>query len=88
MVLDQSLAPYERIDASEERLKAGSKSCIGRLVFSDIHAMKRRAHLLGLCTHELITAEELAGFSEETQDWIKHCLADREVHGIEDLDAE
>jgi hypothetical protein len=30
----------------------------------------------------------LSWFSVETQEWVKHCLADREVHGIEDLDAE
>jgi hypothetical protein len=41
-----------------------------------------------LCARELITAEELTGFSEETQTWIRHCLADREAHGIEDLEAE
>ena len=27
-VLDKSLAPYERIEASEERLKAGSKGAV------------------------------------------------------------
>jgi hypothetical protein len=27
-------------------------------------------------------------FSQETQERIQHCLADREVHGIEDLEVE
>ena len=87
-VLDKSLAPYERIEASEELLKAGQKElywAFGVFWFSRHEA---RSHLLGVCARELITPGELTGFSEETQGWINHCLADREVHGIEDLDAE
>ena len=87
-VLDKSLAPYERIEASEELLKASQKElywAFGAFRFSRNEAS---SHLLGLCARELITAEELTGFSQETQEWIKHCLADREVHGIEDLEAE
>lgn len=41
IVLDKSIAPYERIDASEELLKAGQKSCIGRLACSGFPVMKR-----------------------------------------------
>jgi len=39
-VLDKSLAPYDRIEASEELLKAGKRSCTGRLGFSGSRAMR------------------------------------------------
>ncbi|MHC8345884.1 hypothetical protein [Pseudomonas sp. RT6P73] len=87
-VLDRSQAPYDRIEASEELLKAGQKELYWAFGVFRFSRHEARSHLLGLCARELITAEELAGFSEETQTWINHCLADREVHGIEDLDAE
>ena len=87
-VLDKSLAPYERIEASEERLKAGQQELYWAFGVFSHSRNEAPAHLLGLCTHELITSEELAGFSEETQVWIKERLAHREVHGIEDLEAE
>jgi hypothetical protein len=87
-VLDRSQAPYDRIEASEELLKAGQKElywAFGAFRFSRNDAS---SHLLALCARELITAEELAGFSQDTQTWISNCLANRGVHGIEDLDAE
>jgi len=87
-VLDQSIAPYERIDASEETLKAGQKELYWAFGVFRFSRHEARSHLLGLCARELISAQELMGFSQETQEWIKHCLADREVHGIEDLEAE
>ncbi|WP_448725124.1 hypothetical protein [Pseudomonas farris] len=87
-VLDKSLAPYERIEASEERLKAGQQELYWAFGVFRHSRNEAPAHLLGLCTHELITSEELAGFSEETQTWIKERLMHREVHGIEDLEAE
>jgi hypothetical protein len=88
IVLDKSIAPYERIDASEELLKAGQKELYWAFGVFRFSRHEARSHLLGLCARELIKVEELTGFSEETREWIKHCLADREVHGIEDLDAE
>jgi hypothetical protein len=87
-VLDKSLAPYERIEASEERLKAGQKELYWAFDVFRHSRNEAPGHLLGLCARELITAEELAGFSQETQDWIKKSLAHWEVHGIEDLEAE
>lgn len=87
-VLDKSMAPYERIEASEERLKAGQQELYWAFGVFPHSRSEAPAHLLGLCTHELITAEELAGFSVEIQEWIKECLAHREIHGIEDLEAE
>ncbi|UVM49441.1 hypothetical protein LOY38_24325 [Pseudomonas sp. B21-015] len=87
-VLDKSLAPYERIEASEERLKAGQQELYWAFGVFSHSRNEAPAHLLGLCTHELITSEELTGFSEETQAWIKERLAHREVHGIEGLEAE
>jgi hypothetical protein len=87
-VLDKSLSPYERMEASEELLKAGQKELYWAFGVFSFSRHEARSHLLGLCARELITAEELSGFSQETQEWVKHCLADREVHGIEDLDAE
>jgi hypothetical protein len=88
VVLDKSVTPYERIDTSEEMLKAGQKELYWAFGVFRFSRHEARSHLLGLCARELITAEELTGFSAETQEWIAHCLADREVHGIEDLDAE
>lgn len=88
IVLDKSIAPYERIDASEELLKAGQKELYWAFGVFRFSRHEARAHLLGLCARELITAEELTWFSAETQEWVRHCLADREVHGIEDLEAE
>ena len=87
-VLDKSLATYERIEASEELLKAGQKELYWAFGVFRCSRHEARSHLLGLCARELIRPEELTGFSEETQAWIKHCLADRKVHGIEDLEAE
>jgi hypothetical protein len=88
IVLDKSIEPYERIDASEELLKAGQKELYWAFGVFRFSRHEARSHLLGLCARELIATEELTGFSEETREWIKHCLADREVHGIEDLEAE
>jgi hypothetical protein len=88
IVLDKSIATYERIEASEETLKAGQKElywAFGAFSFSRLEA---QSHLLGLCARELVTAQELATFSQETQEWVRQCLANREVHGIEDLEAE
>jgi len=87
-VLDKNLSPYERIEASEELLQAGQKELYWAFGVFRFSRHEARSHLLGLCARELVTAEELTGFSEETREWIKHCLADREAHGIEDLDAE
>ncbi|AWY44469.1 hypothetical protein DKY63_24740 [Pseudomonas putida] len=88
IVLDKSIPPYERIDASEELLKAGQKELYWAFGVFRFSRHEARSHLLGLCARELIKAEELTGFSPDTQEWVRHCLADREVHGIEDLDAE
>jgi hypothetical protein len=88
IVLDRSIAPYERIETSEELLKAGQKELYWAFGVFRFSRHEARSHLLGLCARELITAQELSGFSQETQEWVRHCLADREVHGIEDLDAE
>jgi hypothetical protein len=88
IVLDKSIAPYERIDASEELLKAGQKELYWAFGVFRFSRHEARSHLLGLCARGLITDQELSGFSEETQEWVRHCLADREAHGIEDLDAE
>jgi hypothetical protein len=87
-LLDKSIAPYERIDRSEELLKAGQKELYWAFGVFRFSRHEARSHLLGLCARELITAQELSWFSVETQEWVRHCLADREVHGIEDLDAE
>ena len=88
IVLDKSIPPYERIDASEELLKAGQKELYWAFGVFRFSRHEARSHLLGLCARELITTQELSGFSQETQEWVRHCLAVREVHGIEDLDAE
>jgi hypothetical protein len=88
MVLDKSQAPYERIEASEERLKAGQQELYWAFGVVSHSRNEATPHLLVLCARELITPEELAGFSPETQAWIKECLAHREIHGIEDLEAE
>jgi hypothetical protein len=88
IVLDKSIAPYERIEASEELLKAAQKELYWAFGVFRFSRHEARSHLLGLRARELITAEELTWFSAETQEWVRHCLADREVHGIEDLDAE
>ncbi|MHC8383461.1 hypothetical protein [Pseudomonas sp. LB3P14] len=87
-VLDKSLVPYERIEASEELLQAGQKELYWAFGVFRFSRHEARSHLLGLCARELITSEELTGFSEDTQTWVKECLAHREVHGIEDLEAE
>ncbi|MVV47689.1 hypothetical protein EJA72_05410 [Pseudomonas sp. PB120] len=87
-VLDKTLEPYDRIEASEELLKAGQKELYWAFGVFRFSRHEAGSHLLGLCARELITAEELSGFSAETQEWVRHCLADREVHGIEDLEAE
>ncbi len=87
-VLDKSRTPYERIEASEELLKAGQKEIYWAFDSFGFSRSEAGAHLLLLCTRELVTPNELQGFSPQTQAWIKRSLAHREIHGIEDLDAE
>ncbi|TPG76728.1 hypothetical protein [Pseudomonas arsenicoxydans] len=87
-VLDKSLEPYDRIEATEELLQSRQKELYWAFGVFRFSRHEAQSHLLGLCARELITSEELAGFSAETQEWVRHCLADREAHGIEDLEAE
>ncbi|MGE8069436.1 hypothetical protein [Pseudomonas sp. NPDC089569] len=88
IVLDKSIAPVERIEASEELLKTGQKELYWAFGVFRFSRHEARSHLLGLCARQLITADELSGFSQELQEWVRHCLADREAHGIEDLEAQ
>ena len=64
IVLDRSIAPYERIETSEELLKAGQKELYWAFGVFRFSRHEARSHLLGLCARELITAQELSELFE------------------------
>ncbi|MGF6489969.1 hypothetical protein [Pseudomonas frederiksbergensis] len=87
-VLDKSKAPYERFEEVEKLMKAGKKELYW--AFDSVNHSRSNADLQfeGLCARGLITAQELEGFSEQTQLDIKRLMARMAERSIEDLDAE
>ena len=51
-LLDKSIAPYERIDRSEELLKAGQKELYWAFGVFRFSRHEARSHLVGLCGGE------------------------------------
>ena len=89
IVLDKSVAPYERIDASEEMLKAGQKElywAFGVFRFSRHEAPVAFAGVVRAGVDHGRGAERVS--HRKPRSGSRHCLADREAHGIEDLEAE